>query len=53
MHLQRDRMLRKVGTQVVKWTTEGAVKEDTQILRPQVFCDVRAYVSCRGYVGIL
>ncbi|GMU15496.1 hypothetical protein WAL18_04490 [Waltera acetigignens] len=30
MHLQRDRMLRKVGTQVVKWTTEGAVKEDTQ-----------------------
>ena len=23
-------MLRKVGTQVVKWTTEGAVKEDTQ-----------------------
>lgn len=22
-------MLRKVGTQVVKWTTEGAVKEDT------------------------
>jgi len=30
VHLQRDRMLRKVGTQVVKWTTEGAVKEDTQ-----------------------
>ena len=30
MHLQRDRMLRKVGTQVVKWTTEGAVKEDTR-----------------------
>ena len=30
MHLQRDRRLRKVGTQVVKWTTEGAVKEDTQ-----------------------
>ena len=25
MHLQRDRRLRKVGTQVVKWTTEGAV----------------------------
>ena len=23
-------MLRKVRTQVVKWTTEGAVKEDTQ-----------------------
>ena len=23
-------MLRKVGTQVVKWTTEGAVKEDIQ-----------------------
>ena len=23
-------MLRKVGTQVVKWTTEGAVKEDTR-----------------------
>lgn len=23
-------MLRKVGTQFVKWTTEGAVKEDTQ-----------------------
>ena len=23
-------MLRKVGTQVVKWTTAGAVKEDTQ-----------------------
>ena len=30
MHLQRDRMLRKVGTQVVKWTTEGAVKEDME-----------------------
>lgn len=23
-------MMRKVGTQVVKWTTEGAVKEDTR-----------------------
>ena len=23
-------MLRKVGTQVVKWTTEGAVKEDME-----------------------
>ena len=30
MHLQRDRRLRKVGTQVVKWTTEGAVKEDME-----------------------
>ena len=26
-HLQRDRMLRKVRAQAVKWTTEGTRKE--------------------------
>lgn len=35
-HLQRDRRLRKVRTQAVKWTTEGARKE----ARLLVFCDV-------------
>lgn len=31
-----------------KWTAEGAC--ECNLL---VGCDVRAYVSCRGYVGIL
>ena len=30
--------------QAVKWTAEGAVKGESR-----VFCDVGAYVSCRGY----
>lgn len=33
--------------QIAKWTAEGTVKGETR-----VFCDVRAYVSCRGYVSI-
>ena len=37
--------------QVVKWTAEGAVKCKVYIYR--VFCNVWAYVSCRGYVCIL
>lgn len=35
------------GKQAIKWTAEGAVKGVCR-----VFCDVRTYVSCRGYVGI-
>jgi len=35
--------------QVGKWTAEGAVKW----MFSRVFCNVWAYVSCRGYVGIL
>lgn len=36
-HLQRDRGLRKVREQAVKWTTEGAGNET----KSSVFCDVR------------
>ncbi len=36
MRLQRDRMLRKVGKQIVKWTAEGTGKS-----KSLVFCDVR------------
>ena len=32
-----------------KWTAEGAVKREDFL---PVFCDVMAYVSCRGYVSI-
>lgn len=50
----------RIEMQVAKWTAEGTVKgtdcigrkqgtEDTTI---RVLCDVRAYVSCRRYVGI-
>ena len=35
--------------QFTKWTAEGTVKGIFYL----VHCDVRAYVSCRGYVGIL
>lgn len=49
-------MLRTVITQPVKWTVEGAVKGlpfYRSDMDSRVFCDVRAYVSCREYVGIL
>ena len=36
--------------QVVKWTAEGAVK---CAFMHRVFCDARACVICRGYIGIL
>ena len=35
-------------THIIKWTAEGAGKG----MDFRVFCDVRAYVSCREYVGI-
>ena len=35
--------------QVAKWTAEGTVKGIFYL----VHCDVRAYVSCQGYDGIL
>ena len=47
MPLQRTGLLRTGMKQVVKWTAEGAVKGVTR-----VFCDAKARVSCRGYVGI-
>ena len=34
--------------QSAKWTAEGTVKG----FFIRVLCDVRAYVSCRGYAGI-
>ena len=37
--------------QVVKWIAEGAVK--SAMISHRVFCDVWAYISCRGYVSIL
>lgn len=40
----------RVERQFIKWTAEGTGKDTFGY---QVFCDVRAYVSCRGYVGIL
>ncbi len=39
----------RVEMQFAKWTAEGTVKV---ISDTQVFCDVRAYVSCREYEGI-
>lgn len=33
-----------------KWSGEGTEKSKESM---QVFCDVKAYVSCKGYVGIL
>ena len=35
--------------QFTKWTAEGTGKD---IFGYQVFCDVKAYVSCREYAGI-
>ena len=35
-------------TQIVKWTTEGAIKGFGRVFR-----DVKAYVSCQEYVSIL
>ena len=37
----------RVEMQTAKWVAEGMVKGVSR-----VFHDVRAYVSCRGYVGI-
>ncbi len=48
MHLQRAGWLRAGRTQFVKWTMEGAVKG----ILPSILRR-KAYVSCRGYVGIL
>ena len=48
MHAQRVREGEsRVETQIAKWTAEGTVKG-----YGRVFCDVWAYVSCRGYDGI-
>ena len=59
MPLQRAWMLRSGKKQVVKWTAEGAVKCEIiarqfirKVIVHRVFCNVRAYVSCRGYEGI-
>ena len=49
VHLQRVVMLRIDKTQIIKWTAEGTVKGIFYL----VHCDVRAYVSCQGYDGIL
>jgi len=35
-------------TQIVKWTTEGAIKGFSRVFR-----NVKAYVSCQEYVSIL
>ncbi|HZK53162.1 MAG TPA: hypothetical protein VFC84_03025 [Desulfosporosinus sp.] len=35
-------------TQIVKWTTEGAMKGISRVFR-----DEKAYVSCQEYVSIL
>ena len=40
----------RVERQFIKWTVEGTGKDTFGY---QVFCDVRAYVSCQGYDGIL
>ena len=40
----------RIERQFIKWTAEGTGKD---IFGYQVFCDVRAYVSCQGYDGIL
>jgi hypothetical protein len=41
MNLQRDRRLRKVGIQGVKWTAEGTGKKAKFKAMLLVFCDVR------------
>ena len=46
-HLQRDRGLRKVREQAVKWTTEGAGNE----MRSLVYCDVR-HTSAAGDIMV-
>ena len=51
MLLQRTRLLRTGGKQVIKWTAEGAVNNVSS--QHLVFCNVRAYVSCQGYDSIL
>ena len=45
-HLQRDRGLRKVREQAVKWTTEGAGNET----KSSVFCDVRHTSAARDII---
>ena len=40
----------RVEMQSAKWTAEGTVKGRYFV---RVLCDVEAYVSCRGYAGIL
>lgn len=37
----------RIEKQSVKWTAEGTGKGSSR-----VFCDVKAYVSCRRYAGI-
>ena len=50
VHAQRVREGEsRVERQFIKWTAEGTGKD---IFGYQVFCDVRAYVSCREYEGI-
>ena len=44
MNLQRDRVLRKVGKQAVKWAAEGAVKGMHYFKSIRVFCNVRTDV---------
>ena len=42
----------RAGQQAAKWAAEGAVKGRCFQKPGRVFCDVRAYVSCREYDGI-
>ena len=42
-------VLRMGETQIIKWTAEGAVK----CMNIQSILRREAYVSCRGYIGIL
>ena len=39
----------RIEKQLTKWTAEGTGKD---VVMYRVFCDVRAYVSCREYAGI-
>ena len=40
-------------SQVRNKLSNGPLRAQSNVIYHKVFCDVLAYVSCRGYVGIL
>ena len=41
------------GNQVRNKLSNGPLRVQSNVIYHKVFCNVLAYVSCRGYVGIL
>lgn len=50
MPLQRARV---AESRVRNRLSNGPLRAQSNAIISRVFCDVKAYVSCRGYVGIL